>query len=124
MDTFQIVPQSEILDPAIGVLRVATFDVGPIPIQFQAIDSWQHPDILMAAIKFEKRYMALININGITWYWHGSDDIENLISFHNYIINEFKLGKVINVTDVIGVRPNIAISYQGLDLDPRGNSSR
>ena len=122
-EDWKIIPTHEELEPSLGVHQISVFHVGPIPIIFKIIDTSIHPDIIWSGVKFEKRYLTAVDVCQTVWAWHASDDLDNVKSFTNYIMNEFKIGKRIVVSDALGVREPIGISYDKIEIEVRTNSS-
>lgn len=116
-DTFKIVPTHEEFEPSLGIHQVSIFEIGPIPVIFKIVDTKLQPDLLWSGIVFDKRYITAVEICQKVWAWHASDDLDNVKSFTNYIMNEFKDGKKVVVNDAIGIRDPIAISYKSIETE-------
>ena len=114
-EDWKIIPIHEEFEPSLGVHQISVFKVGPVPIIFKIVDTRLQPDIIWSGIRFEKRYLTAVDMCQVVWAWHASDDLDNVKSFTNYIMNEFKNGKRIVVSDAVGIRDPIAISFDRIE---------
>ncbi len=109
---FKIIPLFEKLNPIKGIYTISIFDIDDLEVCFKIVDTHKHLDIIKSNITYEYRYIAIVTINEFVWVWHNTDDLDNIKSYHNYILYTLKTGHTINVIDGLGHNDPVEINYK------------